>query len=106
MAGGLEAIFSLGNRTPTEILEGNIDLTIRIRRRFLDREFAHLAGIDSSFMLPGKVCIGVFPFGYVASKPAIFMCGKFANWNLPLSQPDVEVEEMDFIGQCLATDLV
>jgi hypothetical protein len=104
--GGLEAVFALGNRTPEEIVEGNIDLSFRIRRKFVDRKFAHLAGVDSSWMLPGKVCVGIFPHGYVSGEPAIYICGKFANWNLPLTQADLEVEELDFIGQCISTDVV
>jgi len=104
--GGLEAVYKLGKRTAKEILEGNIDLTLRIRRNFIDRVFMHLAGIDSSWMLPGKVCVGIFPFGYVSGKPAIYMCGKFSNWSLPITQPDVEVEELDFIGECIETGLV
>lgn len=104
--GGLEALYNLGTRTPKEIKEGNIDLSVRITRHFVDRKFAHLAGIDSSHMLPGKVCIGIFPYGVVSNKPAIYMCGKFANWNLNLNQPDNEMEELDFIGECIETDLV
>lgn len=106
MDGGLEAVFALGKRTPEEILEGNIDLTVHIRRKFVDRKYAHLAGIDSSFMLPGKVCIGIFPHGYVVNKTGIYMCGKFRNWSLPISQADTEIEEMDFIGECIETAIL
>ena len=104
--GGLEELYHLSARLAKEIKEGNISIRFSITRDFVDLKFAHFAGIDSSFMLPGTACIAIYPLMYVTGRPAIYVCGKFANWRLTEPQADNVRETFDFIGTCIATGLV
>ena len=104
--GGLEELYHLGSRLAKEIKEGNITLRFSITREFVDLKFAHFAGIDSSFMLPGEVCIALWPLLRTTGKPGIYACGKFANWRLAEPQADNVRETFDFIATCLVTDVV
>jgi len=104
--GGIEELFHLGSRLAKQIKEGNVALRLTITRDFVDLKFAHFAGIDSSFMLPGEVCIALYPLTRVSTRPAIYLCGKFANWRLAEPQADNVRETFDFMATCMVTDLV
>ncbi len=94
--GGLDDLYHLGSRLAQAILEGNVRLSLTIRKRYVDNTWAGYAGVGQTDMIPPEKWVGLYPLGYSSGKPKITLRGKFRNWRLTVPQGGDVVETLDF----------
>ena len=104
--GGLEALYQLGSRLPKEINEGNVSMSVRITKKFIDNTWAGYAGVGQTDMLPPTKYLGIYPMGYVSGKPKIICKGKFGSWRLGVTQDGYVEETLEFTVESLSVGVV
>lgn len=95
--------YEKGSRSPTDIMEGNMRLSVRIRKYYLDNTWQ--AYCYSATALT-EYYVRVYPQGTAVGKPYVTYLGKFANWRLEGPQDGEQVEGMDFTGKTVTTGTV
>ena len=97
----VEALYELGSRGPTEVKEGNIDLSIDVEVQYVDgTPWPARAGVGNTGALTSYY-FAIYPKGYAASDPEIRMYGKFGNYNFSEPQDGVVTESMTFVGESI-----
>lgn len=97
-----EALYQLGSRSPTEVKEGNIDLSLGLTLHYTGgTTFSGYAGVGASGALT-KYYVGLYPRGYTGGYPEIRLYGVFNDWSLDVDQEGVLVETLSFIGELIA----
>ena len=104
--GGLEALYQLGSRLPQEINEGNVSMSVRITKKYVDNTWDGYAGIGQTDMLPPTKYLGIYPMGYESGKPKIILKGKFTSWNFSEPQDDYVVETLEFIAESITVGVI
>jgi len=94
--GGLDDLFQLGSRLSQAILEGNVKLSLTVRKKYVDNTWAGYAGAGQTNMLPPEKWVGLYPLSYASGKPKITLLGKFRNWRLTVPQGGDIAETLDF----------
>jgi len=98
----VEALYEIGSRSPTEVKEGNIDLSMDITLLYTGgTTFSGYAGVGSTGALT-KYYVAIYPTGAVAVEPEIRMYGSFNDWSLDMSQDGVLTETVTFVGESIA----
>lgn len=100
-AGGVEGVYELGSRLPSEVKEGNITIGLTVTKKFVDNVLAGYAGVGASGALT-EYYVGVYADGYGAGKRKIVLCGKFGNWRQSMSQDGYTTETVDFVGKTVS----
>ena len=104
--GGLEALYQLGSRLPQEINEGNVSMSVRITKKYVDNTWAGYAGIGQTDMLPPTKYLGIYPMGYESGKPKIVCRGKFGSWRLGISQDGYVTETLEFVVESVSVGVI
>jgi len=99
--GGLDGLFQLGSRVAQAILEGNVKMSLSLKKKYVDNTWAGYAGIGVTDMIPPEKWIGVYPLKYASGKPKFTMLGKFGNWRLAVPQGGDVTESLDFTVRTL-----
>ncbi len=101
----LEALYEIGSRLPTQIKEGNVEISLTIEKHYEDNTFANYAGVSSAGEHT-EYWVGIYPGGYSAGKPKIVLRGKFSNWSLSISQDGIVTESVEFVGKAISVGTI
>ena len=99
-----EALYKLGARSPQEIKEGNIDISLDITAYYqgsAPTNWSSKAGVGSTGALT-EYYVAIYPKGATATHPEIRLLGKFSNWSLDVAQDGVATESVSFVGKVVA----
>lgn len=103
---GLEALREIGNRSPTEIKEGNIDIGLSIEVHYVaGSAWPGRCGVGSTGAHT-TYFVGIYPEGYAAGKAKIVLEGKFGNWNFDTGQDGIDTESVDFVGKAISVGTI
>lgn len=103
---GLDTVYEIGSRSPVELKEGNIEISLEIKVNYVAGSlWAGKAGVGAAGAHT-EYYIGVYPAGYVAGKPKIVLLGKLGDWSLDVSQDGVLGESISFKGKTIAVGTI
>jgi len=109
-AGGIEALHVMSQRTPKELLEGDVELTGSIDRCFIDRDMVGKVlspNADDELAELPEFTIYLYPLGEEAGKPVFTLTGcKFSDWSLDVSQDAVVAESVTFLFTGISAGVV
>ena len=98
----VEALYELGSRGPTEVKEGNIDLSLDVEVRYVAASaWLTRAGVGSTGALTSYY-FAIYPKGYSGGNPEIRLLGKFNNFTFSEPQDGVATLSLTFVGESIA----
>ncbi len=107
--GGLDEVYVLSQRTPKEILEGEVRISGRLEEFFTGRDFLGklVPDPDGNVGQP-EFTIYLYPLGNAQGKPKFTVGGvKFSPWKLAIPDPDSPItESLDWRGKTVTPSVV
>jgi len=107
--GGLDEVYVLSQRTPKEILEGQVRISGRLEEFFTSRDFLGklVPDPDGNEGQP-EFTVYLYPLGNTSGKPKFTVGGvKFSPWKLAIPNPDSPItESLDWRGKTITPSTV
>lgn len=101
----VEAAYELGSRDPKALEEGNIEISVTIKKYYKDNTWAQMAGVGSTGALT-EYYLRAYPKGTSSGKPYVTFLGKFGNWELGEEQGGFATESFGFVGRAVSVGTV
>jgi hypothetical protein len=97
-AANIKPIREIGSRLPVELKEGNAEISITIKRCWLDRDFLGKGWHPEE---QPEFDVDVCPNGIGSGKPYIRVTGKMSEWSMDVSQDAIIMESVAFAGRVI-----
>jgi len=109
LGNSVESTYIIGSRTPTDLVEGNIELTGTVKKQFNNSAICYVDGVNDKTLheaaglgTSGNLstwAIKISPNG-ADSNPSIYLWDcKFGGWSLEMSQDGIIAESAEFTAK-------